>query len=160
VQAIEMDAACCHFLERELRVATVCSDDPAAALADLGQFDAIALWQVIEHVPDPSALIAASADALAPGGVLALAAPNPEALQLRIFRKRWTHLDAPRHLFLLPIDTVTRLGQKHGLDVVLETMEDFSALAWNSVIARAVRPVERRDRLGATYTVFLQRPRS
>ena len=54
VEAVEMDAACCSFLERELGVRTVRSDDPASALDAAGQFDVIALWQVLEHLPDPA----------------------------------------------------------------------------------------------------------
>jgi len=183
VQAVEMDKQCCQFLEGELGVPTICSDDPAAVLAKEGPFDVIALWQVIEHVTDPDAVIEAAAKALAPGGVLALAAPNPDALQLRIFRNRWTHIDAPRHLFLLPLETLAGLGKKHELEVVFETTSDRSALGWNlfgwreslaglarsrigrrwlrlvgSVAARVLGPIERRGRRGATYTLFLRRP--
>ena len=183
VEAIEMDELCCRFLENELGVRTTCSHDPAAVLRDDGPFDVIALWHVIEHVPDPAAMIAAAADALAPGGVLALAAPNPEALQLRIFRRRWTHIDAPRHLFLVPLATLARLCTERGLQIASQTTSDHAAQGWNlfgwreslaglvnnrrgagplrligSVIARAAAPIERRGRLGATYTLLVQRP--
>lgn len=183
VEAVEMDAACCSFLERELGIAAIRSDDPAAALEAGGQFNVIALWQVVEHLPDPRRVLAAAARALAPGGVLALAAPNPDALQLRVFGARWTHIDAPRHLFLLPMSTVARLGAEHGLEVVLETTSDASARGWNAFgwreslagfvsdrrLARALRmvgvlltlllaPIERRGRRGATYTLLLKRP--
>jgi glycosyltransferase involved in cell wall biosynthesis/2-polyprenyl-3-methyl-5-hydroxy-6-metoxy-1,4-benzoquinol methylase len=186
VEAIEMDEACCRFLTGELGVPTVRSDDPAQALAAGRPSDVIALWQVIEHLPDPVAVIAAAARALAPGGVLALAAPNPDAFQLRVFGSRWTHIDAPRHLFLLPLDTLTRVGAEHGLEPVLSTTSDFSAVNWSafgwretlaglaggtggapvaaglrlagSVIARGLAPVERRGRRGATYTLLLRRP--
>lgn len=183
VEAVEMDAACCSFLERELGVRTVRSDDPASALDAAGQFDVIALWQVLEHLPDPRRTLAAAARALAPGGVLALAAPNPESLQFRVFGSRWTHIDAPRHLFLVPLRTVVRLGAEYGLEAVLETTSDASARGWNAFgwreslagftheprLARALRmagslstllvaPVERRAYRGATYTLLMRRP--
>jgi 2-polyprenyl-3-methyl-5-hydroxy-6-metoxy-1,4-benzoquinol methylase len=184
VEAIEMDALCCRFLESELNVPTACSDDPAAVLGNAGRFDVIALWHVIEHVPDPPSIIAAAAEALAPGGVLALAAPNPQALQRRIFRARWTHIDAPRHLFLLPLATLAHLCTERGLEVVLATTSDQSAAGWNrfgwreslaglvkhetaaralrvlgSVIARAMSPIERQAGRGTTYTLLVRRPR-
>jgi 2-polyprenyl-3-methyl-5-hydroxy-6-metoxy-1,4-benzoquinol methylase len=185
VEAIEMDELCCRFLETELGVPTICSDDPAAVLATSWPFDVIVLWQVIEHVPDPAGLIAAAAAAISPGGVLAVSAPNPEALQFRVFGRRWTHIDAPRHLALMPLDALAELGARHGLDVVLQTTSDPSAVGWNrfgwreslaglvksqrawtalrilgSVLARVLAPIERRRRRGATYTLVLQRPSS
>jgi SAM-dependent methyltransferase len=183
VQAVEMDAACCEFLERELGIPAIRCDDPATAIAGAGEFDVIALWQVIEHLADPRSTIAAAAAALAPGGVLALSAPNPEALQMRVLGARWTHVDAPRHLFLIPLATVAGWGAEHGLEVVLATASDASARGWNAfgwreslagltsrrrlargarivgaLITRLLAPIERRGLRGATYTVLLRRP--
>lgn len=182
-EAIEMDPACCAFLEHELGVTTIKSDDPATALAAAGEFDVIALWQVIEHLPNPKAVLEAAARALAPGGVLVLAAPNPDALQRRVFGARWTHIDAPRHLFLLPLPTLIGLCMRLGLEPLLQTTTDASARGWNvfgwreslantarnprlvralrmlgSLIALGMAPVERRGRRGATYTLVLRRP--
>jgi SAM-dependent methyltransferase len=183
--AIEMDAECCRFLRDVLGVPTTHTDDPGGALSENGPFEVIALWQVIEHVSDPVELLAAAAGALAPGGVVALAAPNPDALQFRLFGRRWTHVDAPRHLFLLPIEVIEGLARRFGLEVALVTTRDPGALGWNlfgwreslanlirgrylqggmrvagSVLSRAMRPIERRDRLGSTYTMVLRKPQS
>jgi 2-polyprenyl-3-methyl-5-hydroxy-6-metoxy-1,4-benzoquinol methylase len=183
VEAVEMDEDCCRFLESELGITTTRSDSPADALDAAGSFDVIALWQVIEHLPDPSRVVAAAARALAPGGILVLAAPNPDAFQFRVLRSRWTHIDAPRHLFLLPLATLARLGGEHGLEVVLETTSDFSARGWNafgwreslaglvrggraaealrlvgSAITLLLGPLERSARRGSTYTLVLRRP--
>lgn len=180
--AIEMDDGCCTFLEAELGVRTTRSDDPIAALAGLGRFDVIAMWQVIEHLPDPAGMIAGAARALSPNGVLAISAPNPAAFQARVFGARWTHIDAPRHRFLIPLEALEALGASQGLTVVLDTTADASARNWTtfgwreslanatrarqaaaalrltgSAIARALAPLERRGRRGATYTVLMQR---
>ena len=181
--AVEMDPDCCAFLEGELGVSTIRSDDPATALAGARCYDVIALWQVIEHLANPRDVVAAAAAALVPGGVLAIAAPNPESLQMRLLGARWAHIDPPRHLHLLPIDTVARLGAEYGLEVVLETTDDVSARGWNlfgwresligmsprrglapilrfagSVLTVLTMPLERRGRRGATYTMLLRRP--
>jgi SAM-dependent methyltransferase len=183
VSVIEMDARACEFLDREVGVAVHHTDDADTALRREGPFDVVAMWHVIEHLPDPFAALSAAADALAPGGVAVIAAPNPEALQLRLFGARWTHLDAPRHLFLIPIDTLAGAARAAGLEVAAVTTTDAGALGWNrfgwsETLAHSVRhrypahalrllgrvpaalaaPVERRGRRGTTYTVALRRP--
>jgi len=183
VSVIEMDARACAFLEREVGVTAHHTEDAAGALRREGPFDVVAMWHVIEHLPDPFGALAAVADALAPGGVALIAAPNPEALQLRLFGARWTHLDAPRHLFLIPIDTLAAAARDAGLEVAAVTTADAGTLGWNrfgwsETLAHSVRnrypahalrllgripaaladPIERRGRRGATYTVALRRP--
>ena len=83
--AIEMDPDCCGFLRDVVGIEVHETSDPAVALRDNGPFDVIAMWQVLEHLPDPVSVLVAAAAALAPGGVLVIAVPNPEALQFRMF---------------------------------------------------------------------------
>ena len=52
-------------------------DYRAAAIEDLdGQFDLVTSLEVIEHVADPRAFVAALAKRLAPGGLMILSTPN------------------------------------------------------------------------------------
>ncbi|HTU96583.1 MAG TPA: class I SAM-dependent methyltransferase [Solirubrobacteraceae bacterium] len=180
--AIEMDADCCRFLREVVRVPVDETDDPARALAAGGPYDVIAMWHVIEHLPNPRQVLEAAAAALAPGGVIALAAPNPEAFQFRVFGRRWTHLDAPRHLCLAPLDAYAEVGRACGLEVAVATTRDEGTLHWNafgwretlagfgggryvrggmrlvgSAVTRVAEPIERRDRQGSTYTLLLRR---
>lgn len=64
-------------------------------------FDCITANHVIEHVPDPSHLLARFAAWLRPGGRLYLETPNAQAAGLREFGRFWRGLEAPRH-FCLP----------------------------------------------------------
>ena len=59
--------------------------------------DAVVLWHVLEHVPDPSAAVARTRDWLRPGGVLIVGVPNLASLQARLAGPAWFHLDLPRH---------------------------------------------------------------
>ncbi|MDW5593650.1 class I SAM-dependent methyltransferase [Conexibacter stalactiti] len=181
VSAIELDAGCCRFISEQLRLPVTQSDDPAAALT--GPYDAIVMWHVLEHLADPAALIASAAAALAPGGMLIAIAPNPESLQLKLLGGRWAHVDAPRHLALIPLAALAGEGAKHGLEVAWSTTADEDALrsnnfGWsgslaastqNETVARglrlggelvriAVAPVERRGQRGASYTIALRKP--
>jgi len=181
--AIEMDAECCRFLRLVLQIPVRETNDPIAALAADGPFDVVAMWHVIEHLPNPLEVLGAAASALAPGGIIALAAPNPDAFQFRLFGSRWTHLDAPRHLRLIPFSALAEAGRDLGLEVVLMTTQDPGTLGWNvfgwreslagfvrgrysrsalrlvgSIVARLMASVDQRGLDGSTYTLVLRKP--
>jgi SAM-dependent methyltransferase len=138
---------------------------------------------VLEHLPHPAAALAAAAENLRDGGILALAVPNPHALQFRLLRGHWAHVDAPRHLFLIPLRAVVAQLQARGLELVASTCADPAGRHWNrfgweyalrihparrsggrltrlgsGALARLVAPLERSDLRGATYSaVFVKR---
>ncbi|HZN86676.1 MAG TPA: class I SAM-dependent methyltransferase [Burkholderiales bacterium] len=131
VEAIERDPRCCEFLQKELGVRAIRSDDPATALAQAATADAIVLWHVVEHLADPWAVLEAAARKLAPGGVLLIATPNPESFQLGLFGRFWTHVDAPRHLHLIPVRLLRSRMARLGLDAELATTTDPGSIGWN-----------------------------
>jgi 2-polyprenyl-3-methyl-5-hydroxy-6-metoxy-1,4-benzoquinol methylase len=131
VTAIEMDARAAEHVRTVAGVDVVRSDTPHEALATLPPSRAIALWHVLEHLPDPWACLAAAADNLEPGGTLVIAVPNPDAFQLRVLGARWAHIDAPRHLFLIPSPTLLAQAAKHGLEPARLTARDRGGLYWN-----------------------------
>ncbi len=131
VDVIEMDARCCDYLNRVVGVNALCSATPHEAISALGAHDVIALWHVIEHLPDPWTLLSAVVNNLAPDGILILAAPNPDAWQFHVMDKEWPHLDAPRHLYLLPAQTLTVYAQTLGLERLHFTTTDSDAKRWN-----------------------------
>jgi SAM-dependent methyltransferase len=131
VDAIEMDERCCDYLRTVVGVNAIHSASPVEAMGNMESHDVIALWHVIEHLPDPWSLVDAVARNLAPNGVLVLAAPNPDAWQFKVMGKEWPHLDAPRHLYLLPADTLTEYARGLGLERIHYTTTDSDALRWN-----------------------------
>ncbi|HUB76666.1 MAG TPA: class I SAM-dependent methyltransferase [Solirubrobacteraceae bacterium] len=62
-----------------------------------GSFDLVVFSHSLEHIPDPLAALRTARDLLAPGGAIAIHAPNWACWQRRVFRGRWFHLDLPRH---------------------------------------------------------------
>ena len=184
VTVIEMDAAMCDHLTTTLGVTALCSSAPHEALAGLPPSRVIAMWHVLEHLPDPWATLDAAAANLEPGGVIVIAVPNPQALGARVLGARWPHVDAPRHLFLIPAATLARRAEHAGLELVLQTSDDQAARHWNAFgwnyalrlpgsgrfvqhaaqaagtgIAALLAPIERRDLRGAAYTMVLRKPR-
>lgn len=131
VEAIEMDARCCRFLADSVGIRTLRSDAPHEAMVRMGPHDVIAIWHVIEHLPEPLAFLKAAAANLAPGGILAIATPNPEAFQFQIMGARWPHLDAPRHVALIPAPLLSRVAGELGLKLVHLTANDEEARRWN-----------------------------
>ena len=81
-----------------------------AAMA--GRFDHISLAHVLEHVPDPVALLSRLRGWLAPGGILYLEMPHAHGSGLARFGRFWRGLEAPRH-FAIP--------SARGLAIALRT---------------------------------------
>ena len=131
VHAIEMDERCSVFLRDVVGVHVQNSNEEVAALEREDTADAIALWHVIEHLRDPWTMLDAIARKLRKGGVAVIATPNPGAFQFRIWGKRWTHVDAPRHVVLIPIELMVERMRANGMDLVKLTTADAGGIGWN-----------------------------
>ena len=182
VDVIEMDKLCCDFIQNKLGIKVICSNDPIAAIADTAGYDVIALWQVIEHLSNPFPILKAATQKLLPGGILVVAAPNPASFQFKILGRFWTHLDAPRHLALIPSDLLVRQMETLGLECLLLTTTDKGSLGWNSfgwafsfhnffrgrfvkyavrcvgrILTKLLIPVEQSGFRGSAYTAIFQK---
>jgi len=131
VDAIEMNVRCCQFLNKAIGVNAINSDDPISALKQLKPYDVIALWHVLEHLPDPWETLDAICTNLKPGGVIVLAAPNPNAFQFKIMGRYWPHVDAPRHLMLIPMNLLVEKMNAQGMEVELITTSDQGSVICN-----------------------------
>lgn len=182
VAAIEMDHAAAEHLRATVGIEVVETAAPHGALAGLGPADVIVGWHVLEHLPQPWAMLEAAVSALLPGGVIVLASPNPGALGMRLLRSRWPHVDAPRHLFLLPYGTLIERGRDLGLEPVQLTASDpggvlLNRIAWRHALHRSgsrwwrqrlahatgdaittlLAPIERTAMRGAAYTLVMRK---
>lgn len=63
------------------------------------RFHAVIFWHSLEHFHNPVAALAKARELLKTGGLLAVAVPNNESAQARLFGRHWFHLDIPRHYF-------------------------------------------------------------
>jgi len=85
-------------------------------------FDAAALNHVIEHVPDPVALLATCRRFLRPSGRLVAITPNSDGDGHRAFGPDWLGLDPPRHLHVFNPRNLHTVAERAGFhDVVIET---------------------------------------
>ncbi len=183
VTAVEMDERCCQYL-RDVVDVTVYTPDQTGALPDgLAQYDVVALWHVIEHLPRFHEVLAQLAELVRPGGIIAIASPNPDAWQFQLMRARWPHIDAPRHLQLIPTRLIIEALATRGFEVMLATCNDPGGLRWNrfgwqrliinalppsraatavglgvgTALGGVLSPLERRRLRGAAYTLILRK---
>ena len=131
VDTIEMSQECCDYLVKEIKVNAVNSDCPHKAMEGMCSYDIIALWHNIEHLPDPWACLSQVAKSLTPGGIVVIAAPNPDAFGFQVLGARWPHLDAPRHLNLIPVQVLIDFLKPLALEPVFITTNDQGAKYWN-----------------------------
>jgi 2-polyprenyl-3-methyl-5-hydroxy-6-metoxy-1,4-benzoquinol methylase len=83
-------------------------------------FDAVTLRHVLEHLPDPSLAIKKVFNILKPGGNLLIAVPNIRSIEALLFREKWHHIDAPRHLYHFSPETLKKL--LHNSRFIVEKM--------------------------------------
>ena len=83
-----------------------------------GRFDVITMFDVVEHVEDPIALLACARRLLAPGGVLVIETQDVSSLFAKLLGIRWQHYKFQEHLYHFDPRTVRVLLGKAGLDLV------------------------------------------
>jgi SAM-dependent methyltransferase len=81
----------------------------------LVELDLITMLHVLEHVPNPGALLAQARRRLAPSGRLKVIVPDGSGLEARLFGRFWLGLDVPRHLAVFTPPTLRRALDQAGL---------------------------------------------
>lgn len=69
-------------------------------------FDAVTLWHVLEHVPNPRGLLNCAADLLRPNGLLVIEVPNIASWSFAEFGADWAALELPRHFQHFDLQTL------------------------------------------------------
>ena len=138
VTAIDIDQECIDFLTDVVGIKALQSSNPADTLSQMDEtFDVIALWHSLEHLPTPWLVIEKAAARLKPGGVLLIAIPNIESAEFSLLKESWQHLDAPRHIYFYPAQSLVSICAASGLTVLEMTTKDelshlLSRNAWHA----------------------------
>jgi len=95
--------------------------------AEAANMDLVTLFDVIEHTPDPKAVLERARGLLKAGGVLALSYPDYGSLAARLMGKRWVFL-LTVHLYYFTRTSIADLLRRCGFEVVgfkphLQTLE-------------------------------------
>ncbi len=101
------------------------------------RFDAISMWEVLEHVSKPLDLLRAAELHLAPGGVLAFSTPSMSGLPARLLGAHFPMVNPPQHLTLLSRAGLSKLLERAGLEVA--SISSFSNLHASQIENRVGR---------------------
>jgi len=109
-------------------------------------FDVISLWHVLEHIPDPRAMIEDLVSRLQPGGTLALRVPDAGSFWSRLLQQHWIWFQPGVHVVHFTKNSIRVLLENAGLDVIaVRSQRPNSRLTRksyhfaNTVLARTVQ---------------------
>lgn len=82
-------------------------------------YDLVTMWDVIEHVPDPTAYITEAARVLRSGGVISLATPDVDSLPARLAGRRWVGFKlSEEHVYYFSVKTLSQMLEQAGFEVL------------------------------------------
>ena len=117
VQGVELSAFSSAFAREHLSLPVHTGTLQDAALP-AAHFDVVTLWDVIEHVADPVAVLAEAARVLRPGGRLILTTGDWGSTYAQRRGADWHLMTPPWHLYMFSRDTLAQAGARAGLRVV------------------------------------------
>ncbi|MEM9023627.1 MAG: class I SAM-dependent methyltransferase, partial [Bacteroidota bacterium] len=100
----------------QLKLGALAQEDYPAA-----SFDAVTLFHVFEHLPNPHEILTTVQRILKPNGILVMSFPNIGSWQAHHFKGDWLHLDPPRHLFFMTPEKFREIMADHGFELLKET---------------------------------------
>lgn len=82
------------------------------------QYDAICMWDVIEHVPEPLEVITGMLKHITADGCMIISTPNIGALFAKIMRSKWPFMTPPEHLCFFSKKSFEKMFDQLGVKMV------------------------------------------
>jgi 2-polyprenyl-3-methyl-5-hydroxy-6-metoxy-1,4-benzoquinol methylase len=138
-------------------------------------YDAVTIWDVIEHLPDPASDLRAIRQALRPGGIVAISTMDVDALFPRLAGRRWPWY-MQMHLVYFSRRTLGEMLRREGFEIadvrshrrvvrvsyLVSRLEPYSRLAFKAAdsLTRAARLGPRKVgvNLGDIFTIVARKP--
>jgi len=138
-------------------------------------FDAITMFDVLEHVEDPTATVRIVREVLKDDGLFVLSYPDYGSIFARLLKRRWWFLLSV-HLYYFTRQTIRRLLEQNGFEVIsmqrlypslqlgylFERLEVYSPLVGRSLgsVARKLGLHNRSVPYYASQTLVFTRPKT
>jgi 2-polyprenyl-3-methyl-5-hydroxy-6-metoxy-1,4-benzoquinol methylase len=118
---LEISAPMVDYAQQELGLPDIRRGDLLDVELPQQAWDLVTLWDVIEHLEDPPAHLRAAVAAMAPDGLLVLETQNVASFFARLLGRKWQHFKHEEHLYHFDPDTLARLLDEVGLQLVAST---------------------------------------
>jgi|LauGreDrversion4_2_1035121.scaffolds.fasta_scaffold169469_2 2-polyprenyl-3-methyl-5-hydroxy-6-metoxy-1,4-benzoquinol methylase len=112
-------------------------------------FDAITLWDALEHIPNPTQVTGEVYRLLRPNGKVYIHVPNYGSCYGQYWKDRWFMFTAPLHYYHYSSTTITELLQRNGFTSI-DVSTGLGELGWRqSVLAGKPRDTLQSKILGS-----------
>ena len=142
VEGLDISDPCAADVTKRTGIHVHVGSLPHTAIAD-NSFDAITMWNALEHVHQPREIIRAARKALRPGGVLVVGVPNIGSWGFSKFQQDWYCLKLPRHLLHFTPDSLRDIMQRENMNIL--SLEQIGRAGW---LRKSVR-LATRDRVAS-----------
>lgn len=118
------------------------------------RFDIITMWDVIEHLQDPAAILSKAHDIMTPGGLLVITTGNIDSAVAKLSGKKWHLFNIPEHLSYFSPKSITYLLEQTGFEI-RQIKHDTSYYQISYLIERLSKSL-----FGSTDNIFLKMSRN
>ncbi len=115
VEGVEILPSAVEYARKEFNLKVHIGEIAELPLPD-GHYDVITMWETIEHLQNPMAILEQVNRLLRPGGLLALSTPNFSSLVRLLIRYRWPSIGPGDHIIYFTPKTMTKMLRLNGFD--------------------------------------------
>jgi SAM-dependent methyltransferase len=113
---VEVNPVAAHLARRQFNLNIFTGTLKEAAYPD-EYFNAVTMWDVLEHLHDPLGSLQEIYRILKPEGILVIRVPNLGSRWARWFGRYWAGLEPPRHLYVFDRYTLSQLLSRAGFTI-------------------------------------------
>ena len=117
-------------------------------------FDVVTLWDVLEHTPDPRAVLTECRRVLKPDGLLIVNYPDINSLIARLMGRKWVFLISV-HLYFFTIDTIRQMLEQTGFEMQRSEMH-WQSLELGYILFRMEPYIAWLSKLGMKLAIALR----
>lgn len=118
---------------------------------DFGAFDVVSMVEVVEHVPEPRALLAEVRPLLRPGGALYITTPHGRGISARLLRTNWSIVAPPEHLQLFSLRGLRAALEAAGFEADSARTQAVNPAELMAALRRNRGPVDATTRVESGY---------